>query len=161
MTPFNVVSPDIEFFGPRADRANLRFAASLPDLRDALENGFEPASGPATLDLTGHSTRGHHLLRLGGTPIDMLDRRVHRFFTDLATAALLPRLGIATVRLLGCETALTDAGRRTLRMLAWTLRVPVFGTRKDLLKWHFTHAGLDPAFDHLLVEVATLSRPSS
>ena len=62
---------------------------------------------------------------------------------------------VTAVRLLGCETAVTDAGQRTLRMLSQTLRLPVFGTRKPLLKSHCTSAGFDPAFAHIL----TVSRP--
>jgi hypothetical protein len=43
----------------------------------------------------------------------------------------------------------------TLRMLSQTLRLPVFGTRKPLLKSHSNSAGFDPAFAHIL----TVSRP--
>jgi hypothetical protein len=105
-------------------------------------------------DLLGHSTRGHRLLRLGDTPIDMLDPTVARFFQALASVRLLPRLGVTAVRLLGCETAVTDAGQRTLRMLAHTLRLPVFGTLKPLLKSHSNANGFNPAFTHLLTEAA-------
>ena len=84
-----------------------------------------------------------------------LDPQVASFFGALAQAALLPRLQVTAVRLLGCETAVTDAGQRTLRMLSQTLRLPVFGTRKPLLKSHCTSAGFDPAFAHIL----TVSRP--
>ena len=31
------------------------------------------------------------------------------------------------MRLLGCQTAVTEAGRRTVRMLAQVLRLPVYG----------------------------------
>ena len=51
-------------------------------------------------------------------------------------------------------TAVTDAGQRTLRMLSQTLRLPVFGTRKPLLKSHSTSVGFDPAFDCLLTEAS-------
>lgn len=40
-------------------------------------------------------------------------------------------------------------------MLSQTLRLPVFGTRKPLLKSHSNSVGFDPAFAHLL----TVSRP--
>jgi hypothetical protein len=131
---------------------NLQRAGSLVELRAILERRLEGTPSPATLDLIGHSTREHHLLRLGATPIDMLDPYVARFFGTLAEARLLPRAGIVAVRLLGCETAVTDAGQRTMRMLSWTLRLPVFGTLKPLLKSHSGAAGFDPSFTHLLVE---------
>ena len=102
-----VASPDCAegfFAGPVARCVQLHHAGSLPQLRAVLDHQ-EPVLGPVTLDLIGHSTPGHHLLRLGTTPIDMLDRTVASFFTDLAATGLLPRLGITAVRLLGCETA--------------------------------------------------------
>jgi hypothetical protein len=131
---------------------DLRRAGSLVDLRDILERRLDDTPSPATLDLIGHSTREHRLLRLGRTPIDMLDPYVARFFGALAETRLLARAEIVSVRLLGCETAVTDAGRRTLRMLSWTLRLPLFGTLKPLLKSHSNAAGFDPVFSHLLVE---------
>jgi hypothetical protein len=69
---------------------------------------------------------------------------------------VLDLLGIVAVRLLGCETAVTDTGRRTLRMLARTLDLPVFGTLVPLLKSHSNADGFSPAFSHILVEASTL-----
>ena len=158
--PLNVASPDCSeaFFSGRAARCvHLHHAASLAELRDVLERRLDDAVSPATLDLIGHSTREHHLLRLGATPIDMLDPGVARFFRALAEAHLLPRLQITAVRLLGCETAVTDAGQRTLRMLGQTLRLPVFGTTKPLLKSHSNAHGFDPAFAHILVESSNIT----
>jgi hypothetical protein len=155
-TLLTVASPDCaeDFFsGPVARVVQLHHAGSLPQLRAVLERRA-PIAGPVTLDLIGHSTPGHHLLRLGNTAIDMLDRRVAGFFTDLAATALLPRLGITAVRLLGCETAVTDAGQRTLRLLTATLRVPVYGTSKPLMKSHSDAAGFCSAFSHLLIEAS-------
>src|SRR5205807_911213 len=74
---------------------------------------------------------------------------------------LLARLRVTAVRMLGCETAVTDAGQRTLRMLSQTLRLPVFGTTKPLLKTHSNGAGFDPAFAHILIEAAALTGPRS
>ena len=110
----NVASPDCAeaFFAGRATRCrNLWHAGSLAQLRTVLENHLQNAGSPATLDLIGHSTREHHLLRPGDTPINMLDPNIARFFHTLARDHLLPRLQIVAVRLLGCETAVTDAGR--------------------------------------------------
>ena len=87
----------------------------------------------------------------------MLDPQVAGFFTTLARDQLLTRLHVTAVRLLGCETAVTDAGQRTLRMLSHTLGLPVFGTRKPLFKTHSNSAGFDPAFAHVLIEAAPLT----
>ena len=160
VTPLNIASPDCAeaFFSGRAARCvQLQRAGSLAELRDVLDRRLDDAVSPTTLDLIGHSTREHHLLRLGATPIDMLDPGVARFFRALAEARLLPRLQITAVRLLGCETAVTDAGQRTLRMLWHTLRLPVFGTQKPLLKSHSNAHGFDPAFAHILSEASSLT----
>jgi hypothetical protein len=158
--PLNIASPDCaeEFFAGRAARCvTLRHAASLAELQDVLHHRLDDPTQPVTLDLIGHSTRGHRLLRLGRTPIDMLDPRVADFFATLARDQLLTRLHVTAVRLLGCETAVTDAGQRTLRMLSHTLRLPVFGTTKPLLKTHSNSAGFDPAFARILIEAAALT----
>jgi hypothetical protein len=39
-----------------------------------------------------------------------------------------------------------------LRLLARTLRVPVFGSNKPLMKSHYDEFGFNPAFAHVLVE---------
>jgi hypothetical protein len=158
--PLNIASPDCaeKFFAGRAVRCvTLRHAASLPELRQVLDHCLDDPAQPITVDLIGHATRGHRLLRLGQTPIDMLDPHVAGFFATLARDQLLTRLQVTAVRLLGCETATTDAGQRTLRMLAHTLQLPVFGTTKPLLKSHSNSAGFDPAFAHLLIEATALT----
>jgi hypothetical protein len=158
--PLNIASPDCaeEFFAGQAPRCvTLRHAASLAQLREVLEHCLDDATRPITVDLIGHSTRGHRLLRLGTTLIDMLDPHVAGFFRTLASDQLLTRLHVTAVRLLGCETAVTDAGHRTLRMLSHTLRLPVFGTTKPLFKSHSNSAGFDPAFAHILIEATAFT----
>ena len=135
----------------------LRHAASLAGLREVLDHCLDDPAQPVTLDLIGHSTRGHRLLRLGNTPIDMLDPHVAGFFGTLARDQLLTRLHVTAIRLLGCETAVTDAGQRTLRMLSQTLRLPVFGTTKPLFKTHSNSVGFDPAFARILIEATALT----
>lgn len=161
MAALNIGSPDIEaFFAGRRPRCvGMQCAGSLDELRGRLEECPRGSGSPVTLDLIGHSTRGHHLLRLGDTPIDMLNPGVARFFRELAASGLPARLTIVAVRLLGCETAVTDSGHRTLGLLAHTLRLPVFGTTKPLLKSHYNAGGFDPAFAHLLVGAP--ARPGS
>ena len=155
--PFNVASPDCSeaFFAGRVTRCrSMVHAGSLGELRQALDEraAAHPVPAPITLDLIGHATRGHRLLRLGRTPIDMLDRTVAAFFDDLGDSGLLERLGVVSVRLLGCETGVTPSGRRTLRMLSWVLQLPVYGTTFATLKSHSDVDGFDPRFEHLLVQ---------
>ncbi len=156
----NIASPDCaeRFFAGRTARCvDLHHAASLPELRRVLERHRADGAGPVTLDLIGHSTRHHHLLRLGHTPIDMLDRDVARFFRALAHDGVLARPDVVAVRLLGCETAVTDGGRRTMRMLARVVGLPVYGTLVPLTKSHSVAGGFDPAFEHVLVEASALA----
>jgi hypothetical protein len=74
MSSINVASPDCAepFFRGRLARCrNLQRAGSLAELRDILDRRLtDVAVPPATLDLIGHSTRDHHLLRLAATPDD-------------------------------------------------------------------------------------------
>ena len=157
-TSLNVISPDAVslFFGPVARCTDLERAGSLAELRAVLERQLDGPASPVTLDLIGHSTRGHHLLRLGDDPVDMLDPVVARFFRTIADARLLPRLGVAAVRLLGCETAVSSGGQRTLRLLSRALGLPVFGTLKPLMKSHYNAYGFNPAFARVLVEASEL-----
>ena len=152
----NIISPDAEelFFGPAVRCANIHRASSLDDLRAVLEGQLGDPAMPLSLDLIGHSTRDHHLLRLGGAAIDMLNPVIARFFQSIANDGLLPRLGVVAVRLLGCETAVSAAGRQTLRLLARTLRMPVFGSTKALMKSHYDELGFNPAFARVLVEAS-------
>lgn len=155
----NIISPDVEelFFGPIARCAVLHRASSLDDLRGVLEQRLDSPTSLVLLDLLGHSTRDHHLLRMGDDPVDMLNPVVARFFRSIADDHLLPRLGVTGVRLLGCETAVAPGGQRTLRLLARTLRLPVFGALKPLMKSHYDEHGFNPAFAHILVEAAELT----
>lgn len=151
----NVISPDAEdlFYGPGSVRCvELHRACSLGDVRAVLERQLDHPTSPMTLDLMGHSTRDHHLLRMGDDRVDMLDPAVARFFRAVANDQLLSRLEVVTVRLLGCETAVTAGGQRTLRLLAHTLGLPVYGSIRPLLKSHYDQLGFNPAFAHVLVE---------
>jgi hypothetical protein len=88
----DVVSPDCAeafFFGRDACCGNLRRAGSLVDLRDVLECRLGDFITPATLDLIGHSSRDHYLLRLGDAPIGMRDPCVARFFRALVQGRLV------------------------------------------------------------------------
>ncbi|MCM3900096.1 MAG: hypothetical protein ND866_00160 [Pyrinomonadaceae bacterium] len=152
----NIVSPDAEglYFGAVARCAVRHRANSLRDLRALLERQLDGPPSAIILDLMGHSTRDHHLLRLGDDRIDMLDSSVAHFFRSLAHDQVLSRLEVVALRLLGCETAVSPCGKRTLRLLASTLRIPVFGTLKPLMKSHYNKLGFDPAFAQILVEAS-------
>jgi hypothetical protein len=156
VTSLNIISPDAEgvYFGADGRCADLHRASSLADLRAVLEQRLAGPAAPITLDVMGHSTRDHHLLRLGNDRIDMLDPVVARFFRSLADDYLLPRLEVVAVRLLGCETAVSPSGKRTLRLLARALHIPVFGTLKPLMKSHYDKLGFNPAFACILVEAS-------
>ena len=133
-------------------------ADSLSSLLRVLET-HEPTKSAVTLDLIGHTTREAKLLRIGKTVIDLADLRVARFFERLACDHI-PRLHITTLRLLGCESAVEIIGQRTMRGLARTLGVKVYGTRKMIMKTHYKPEGFDPDFAAIaLIETAQLPNP--
>lgn len=130
---------------------------SLREMRDVLAS-LPTAEAAHSLDLMGHSTRDMHLLRFGKTVVDMADVRIATFF-DTLRREHLGRLRIEAVRLLGCETAVTIVGQRTMRALARTLGVRVLGSRKPLYKTHYAPDGFCPAFQTALIEATELPNP--
>lgn len=156
-TPLNIVSNRALETIPDAmvRAANTAIAASLDDVVPALQaQAARPRAGALAVDLIGHSTRDHQLLRLGSTTIDLLDLGVRRFFEAIAARGLLRAADAVCVRLIGCETARSASGQRTLRLLAAIIDLPVHGTRARISRMHNTGRGFDPRFHHLLVEVA-------
>ena len=130
-------------------------AGTLAELRAVLD-GLPDGTGPVALDLVGHSTRPARMLRLDQTVIDMFDAKVDAFFRQLVADRVLARLGVTSLRLLGCSTATLPPGQRTMQRLARVLGVAVYGTTKPIMKSHYTHDGFNAAFGHLLVESAQL-----
>lgn len=158
--PINVVAADVEFLvenGRCFDHVQASSVHQLPKILDGLI-GKDPRAN--TLDLSGHSTNGHHLLRIGDTVVDMLDIEVARTFAEIANSGILVELCVVAVRLLGCETAVTDSGKRTLRMLSHTLGMPAFGTRVRLVGSHYNESGFDPIFSRVLIEASGTDRSS-
>ncbi|MEQ1507194.1 MAG: hypothetical protein ABMB14_33505 [Myxococcota bacterium] len=138
----------------------LHRVSSLAEVRAALEREADGGTAAATLDLMGHSTRDHHFLRLGATPVDLMDPAVARWFESLAADGVLSRLGVGTLRLLGCETAVEVAGQRTMLRLARLLGIRVCGTRRPLLRSHYDADGIAPAFVRsVLIEASELPQP--
>lgn len=114
---------------------------------------------PKTLDLVGHATPAS-LLDLGGWVIDRCNPTVTAFFRELADHDVLPRLGIASVRLLGCGTASTQRARDTIIALSDIVGLPVLGTTSLVHAGHFRSDGFDPAWAFLLVGARELAFPT-
>lgn len=114
---------------------------------------------PKTLDIVGHSTPAS-LLDVGGWVIDRTNPTVTAFFRELADHDVLPRLGVASVRLLGCGTASTPRARDTIVALADILGLPVLGTTSLIHAGHFRRDGFDPQWDFLLVGPDELAPPA-
>lgn len=153
MRPITVIGrqPDPVLSELIARCASVVYVDALADLRPVLEQAAaRSAGGPCALDLVGHSTGPAHLLRLGDTIIDMIDPAVDRWFRELARDHLPARAGVVALRLIGCQTAVASAARRTLQRLADAVGLPVFGTTKLLTRSHFNAGGFDPIFDHIL-----------
>jgi hypothetical protein len=128
-------------------------AASLHDVTRALTaQAARPPTSPIAIDLVGHSTSAHQLLRLGSTVIDALDLAVFRFFEAIGRSGILRDINAVCLRLLGCETATSPCGVRTMRLLSSVLEIPVYGSRKRLSRTHHTAQGFNPIFRHVLVD---------
>jgi len=133
--------------------------ADLEVLFGALIAAVEEADltpPPKTLDLIGHSVPGTSLLQLGEWIIDASSPTVTAFFRELADFNILPRLGIHAVRLLGCNTACTEAGKRTLLSLSDILGMEVWGTSNMTFANHYTANGFNPDWRFLLVSATDL-----
>src|SRR5689334_8226105 len=128
-------------------------AAGRVELEELLGDllGAAAPPTPKTLDLIGHSTPDRSLLALGAWVIDAARPQVRAFFRELAELEVLPRLGIHAVRLLGCQTAETAAGRATICKLSEILGAPVLGTRQMLSSAHYDARGLRAESAHALV----------
>lgn len=145
--------------------AETHVVASLDDLSRVLEAQAARRRGASSafeidIDIIGHSTRTHQLLRIGVTAIDTLDLGVRRFFEQLARSGWLGAVNAASLRLLACETAVSPSGQRTLRTLAAILQIPVYGTCKRLLKSHYSGQGFQPQFRSVLLEGRPLGSSS-
>lgn len=158
--PIHVVSARAQDIAGAAGRSlDRHVVAGLTELDRVLGRLAEHPPSAACLDLSGHSTRAGRLLRLGADVIDMLEPATQAYFHRLAHAGMLRRLNVRAVRLLGCETAVSPGGQRTLRMLARTLGLPVFGTLTTIYKSHYDEQGFASAFDGLLIEASRLPVP--
>jgi hypothetical protein len=149
LTPLNIVSAGaLETISePMARAANTFIVTSLPGMTHALEvQAARPRVAALAVDLVGHSTRDHQLLRLGSTTIDALDLGVLRFFERVARSGILCDINAVCLRLLGCETATSPSGQRTMRLLTSVLKIPVYGTRKRIMRTHYTERGFHPLF---------------
>jgi len=143
--------------------------AVLVDDRSDLERllgellAIEHPVVPKTLDLIGHSTADSSLLRLGDWVIDATSPTVTAFFRELADHAVLPRLGVCAVRLLGCQTAETEQGRATLCALSDLLGLEVYGSTELIFASHYDRHGYKDERDFLLTsstDVRRKARPS-
>ena len=116
---------------------------------------------PKTLDLIGHSVPVSSQLQLGDWVIDASSPIVTSFFRGLAERNVLPRLGIHAVRLLGCHTACTPAGRRTLTALSDILGIEVYGTSNMIFANHYDAGGFHRDWRFLLVGSADIRELAS
>ena len=113
----------------------------------------EAREGATRLDLVGHSTRGHHYLRLGRDALDLLDPRIVALVAALRTSGALDAAGVRHLRLLGCSTAIGPAARATMARLASRSGCVVSGTTGPLLPAHYDAAGFRNQFSRVLVDV--------
>ncbi|MBX3155734.1 MAG: hypothetical protein KF773_07030 [Deltaproteobacteria bacterium] len=101
-----------------------------------------------TFDLVGHSIGPEYLLELSdGSVLD--EKAVVTRLSGFFTSPEFKSLGIAHIRLLGCSTAASDAGKRVLKALHDLTGCNVSGTREPVTNADFTVDGFIST--HLLV----------
>jgi hypothetical protein len=106
---------------------------------------------PKTLDLIGHTRTSASLLALGDWVIDVENPGTAAFFRELADHAVLPRLGVRALRLLGCNSAGTAQARATIGKLGELLGLEVFGASQLLYAAHYGAGGFLDCWSFLLV----------
>ncbi len=106
---------------------------------------------PKTLDLIGHTRTSASLLALGDWVIDVENSTTAAFFRELADHAVLPRLGVRALRLLGCNSAGTAQARATIGRLGELLGLEVFGASQLLYAAHYGAGGFLDCWSFLLV----------
>jgi len=116
---------------------------------------------PKTLDLIGHTRSSASLLTLGDWMIDLANPATITFFRELADHEVLPRLGVRTLRLLGCNTAGTAQGRATIGKLGELLGLEVCGTNQLLHAGHYDAGGFRDCWSFLLVGTRELRQDTS
>jgi hypothetical protein len=89
------------------------------------------------VDLIGHSARG--FLALGSWLVDDSPQTAASFV--VLVRPLLRRLGVRTIRLLGCSTATTEPGRKALWQIAQATRCDLFGTSRYVSKHDYAATG--------------------
>lgn len=158
------IDPELEQIAARIDeKVFVDGRAELEELLGRLLSIDAPVT-PKTLDLIGHSTAGQSLLVLGNWVIDAASPTVTAFFRELAELEVLKRLGVQSVRLLGCRTADTSHARSTICTLSEILGVEVYGTTDLVFNAHYTNAGFADERRYLLVgasELREAARPSN
>jgi hypothetical protein len=122
----------------------------------AGEAGRVPGPAVRTLDLIGHTRTTASLLSLGDWLIDAADPATVAAFRGLADRAVLPRLGIHALRLLGCRSGGTARGRDTMCRLAELLGVEVAGSRELLHAGHYAAGGFRDEWSFLLISASEL-----
>ena len=146
-----VVSSRARHHARRCTRA--RVVDGLDELAAILRAAGDGGSAVTRVDLIGHSTRGHHYLRLGRDALDLLDPRIVALVTALHTSGALDAAGAHQLRLLGCATAVGPAAQAAMARLASLTGRAVSGTTTALLAAHYDAAGFRDEFSRLLVEV--------
>jgi hypothetical protein len=117
----------------------------------------EPANAtPCTLDLIGHSSTSDSLLLFGDWVIDATRRSVRAFFRGLADNDVFGRLGVQSLRLLGCQTAATARGRETIAVLSELIGIDVCGSAEMIHASQYDRGGFRDDFVHSLVSARDL-----
>lgn len=140
MGRLNIVSADAdrELDALRSTIASFDTATGLDELCAVLSGHAERGERAQVLDLIGHSC-GPGFVVIGSWVIDDSPQTAASF-SELLRPWLV-QLGIRTVRLLGCSTAMTDRARSAMRRIGQRTRCLVLGTRRYISKRDYGPVG--------------------
>lgn len=150
MRRLNVVSAvtDRELDALRHILVGFETASDLGDLETSLRSHLRAGRCVDQVDLIGHTVHGG-LLVLGSWILDDSSRTASCFRYVLRP--VLAELGVRTIRLLGCSTAVNPRSRRTIEQIAWASGCVLFGTTQYVSNSDYDGAGF--ASEHALVRI--------
>lgn len=129
----------------RAIVASFEIVRGLGDVIATLEARARLDARVELLDLVGHA-RAPGFLVVGSWLVDDSPQTAASFSALLRPS--LERLGVRTIRLLGCATAATERARNAIRRIAQATRCQVLGTTRPVGARDYDRAGF--ASEHAL-----------
>jgi len=149
-------SVDRELGAIRRTIATFEAISALEDVIGVLRAYSERGNDVEIVDAIGHSRR-HGFLVLGTWVLDDSPQTAATF--SLLLRPSLKRLGVHTIRLLGCSTATTERGCNAMRKIARVTGCEVLGTKRYVSEQDYGDVGL--ISEHAIVDAEGRGRSAA